>query len=142
VNVRFRPARPDDEALIYSSWLRSLWHDAGKRPTDARYVRKSVWHRGQHRLVERLMGSGAEVLCAELEGLVIGWICFDPGEAGTLHYGYVKDAYRGRGVFKALLREASVPLDPLMVSQLTGPVLAWRRAGKPVEFDPFAAVMP
>lgn len=142
MSLTIRDYTDDDMPLVYSSWLRSLWDDATTRQSDARYIRKGVWHRGQHRLIEKLLtGGDAVVVVAELEGAIVGWICIDP-EASTLFYGFVKPPYRGNGVFRELLAKAGVKTDPLMVATVTRPVIDWKRKGRAVEYDPYAAWAP
>jgi len=100
--VVIRKATEADLPLIYSSWIRS--YRTGK-------ARKGLPGRGgvryaesQHQIVTRLLSrSDVRVACyAKNPQLILGWVCLEP-ETSTVHYVYVKSAYRGLGVVRDLL---------------------------------------
>lgn len=98
-----------EEALVWSSWLRSyrdsLSQGGQSMPAEAYYP----WQRGR---IADLLGSGARVLVARdpsVDGFVYGWLCCDRvGGAFRLHWAYVKHqgGFRRQRVFSELLASA------------------------------------
>lgn len=95
--VQLRPARADDEALIYSSWLRSYWNATMKGVVE--YI---DYIRGQRARIDRMLAAhGALVACSPSDDTVImGWACLG---GGGLHYVYVRHLYRNQGVATSLI---------------------------------------
>lgn len=122
-----REARPDDMAFVRSGWLRSYassdWatlvspsseHTSACRTCGKRSLKTSrsgtgltlrkpsevYWH-GQRALIDRLIAQ-AMVVVAEDEslGLLDGFVCWEPPD--VLHYVYVRDTARKRGLAKEL----------------------------------------
>ena len=59
------------------------------------------------------LASRARLTVAEDEGLIAGFLCWEPwGEGHAVHYVYTRLSYRGRGVARELL--ASLPGGPCL----------------------------
>lgn len=111
--VLIRPATEADLPLIFSSWIRSYRHG---NPATLRQGRS--YAESQHRIVERLLAR-AEVRVACYSGspsLILGWACIERKNS-TIHYCYVKNAYRGLGLVRSLL--GSLLGQPLRYSHRT-----------------------
>jgi GNAT superfamily N-acetyltransferase len=99
--VNIRPGSLDDEVLVLDSWRRSY--------SDARFARApnlETFIRTQRMAIGQAYGTSL-VLClvpADDPGLVLGWVCYRPPH--TVHWTYVKEAYRRRGFALQLLRAA------------------------------------
>lgn len=106
----FRAYQPDDEALIHSSWAESFY--AGK---NHRISSRSFHER--HRRIRNELFNNPQItirICASKEkpGVIIGWSCSekDPAwEYTLLHYVYVKWAFQGMGIAKAIIKELNEP---------------------------------
>lgn len=129
--------RAAEEGFVYNSWLESLRHDIKQRSCDARHIRERAWYAGQHGIIDGIFDDcGGVVWVGEIASVVVGWLC----EAGpTIHYAYVKEAYRGHGIYRALMGDR-IDRDPIVVSHLTRRLLTWMAHGLPYEFDPYAAM--
>lgn len=105
-----RPARAEDRALVFSSWLRSY------RASVSSAIPAPIYFDGHHALIERLIDRWPPIIACPSDDLdtICGWACGDGGS--TLHYVYVKEAYRGNGVCRGLLAGYR---DPLTVTHLT-----------------------
>lgn len=91
-----RIATDSDLRFVRSSWHTSYW----KTWASKRIPWESYWP-GQDRRIERLL-KRSTVLVAYFEDVpdeVLGWSC---SEADTLHYVYVKAAYRRSGIASGL----------------------------------------
>lgn len=99
LDVAVRPMRDIDTPLIYSSWLRSYRGSADRR------IATDVFYRRHHELVERILrhpDTRVSVLTpADDPNTILGWSC---RTGTTLHYVYVKEAFRRLG-FGARLAE-------------------------------------
>jgi GNAT superfamily N-acetyltransferase len=60
---------------------------------------------GQYRVVKALLDRAVVRVEEDAEGLVKGWLCFEPGDIPLVHYVYVRKMYRGQGVMRRLLGE-------------------------------------
>jgi GNAT superfamily N-acetyltransferase len=95
--LNLRPPTSDERRLMASSWFESY-----RRGGHAPQVRFETYKVGQGRLIDALL-STREMLVAfnPIEpDEVCGWACFDKQ---CVHYVYVKQAYRRRGIATALL---------------------------------------
>lgn len=92
--ITLRALRPSEHNLVYSSWIR---HGAEQRL--AKLMSRRTYAEDQHRTIEALLES-ASFLAADLEGTVIGWACTDEA---TVHYVFVKEGYRRRGLARLLV---------------------------------------
>lgn len=152
-----RPARPDELALVMSSWSREFVAEchrsahvfADGTPTD-RFCRlagrKSEGRREQISIAPNILWAGhrgwvAEVaspdtvVVAELSdepGEVIGWACREPGR--VLHYVWTKKLARRMGVARELIRyvdaETDEPLRLSYLNELGRAVLSSARRGR------------
>ncbi len=131
IAVTLRAFAPTDAGLVFSSWLRSYW-DA--RPLPLREVPRELFFadRGHHGVVTRLIGRGAVVVaCSDDPDEIYGWMCID-GRA--LHYVYVKELWRSKGVARALM--ASLP-EALDVSHLTRAFIEGPGKRRRVTYNPY-----
>jgi GNAT superfamily N-acetyltransferase len=103
--IKTREMVPDDEGLVMDSWLRSFrpsWF-AGPLPNDLYYdiYRPIIRDRVRAR-------SGARVLVATdtEDTAILGWMCFEGND--VVHYIYVKDLFRKKGVARALIQSAGL----------------------------------
>ncbi len=97
--LSFRDATPEDLRFVRHSWFESY-----RRGGLAPQVAFDVYKDGQGHLIDLLLDShGAWVAFhPEVPDEIIGWSCAD---GRTLHYVYVKQAYRHYGIASRLLEE-------------------------------------
>jgi hypothetical protein len=97
--ITIRAYRPEtDEAFVYDSWLKSRRDDVERDPANVEhYVPRDVWRDAQRRVIGLALQT-AHVRVAEAEGVILGWCC-------APLWAYVKQAYRGRGIYKRLRDE-------------------------------------
>jgi len=106
-----RPATDDDMRFVFNSWInsfrRSPW--AGVLQNHRAYALHAETIRA---LIAR--GAVVSVACnAERPTQILGWACTEQGDLPVLHYVYVKDFLRQRGLATALLRAVGVEGDYL-----------------------------
>lgn len=98
--ITIRRAHSGDLAFIYNSWLRSF---KGSRD---KHVDADTYFEGHHELIGDLLDStNTTVLIArpvDDADTILGW-CVKTND--TLHYVYVKEAFRRMGIARALVGE-------------------------------------
>lgn len=95
---RVRLAEPSDLRFVTSSWHRNFW----KTWACKKVPWESYWP-GQDRRIARLLGKSSTLVAyfPEVADEVLGWACI---EGETLHYVYVKAAYRRSGIAAGMTR--------------------------------------
>lgn len=119
-----RPATQDDAGFVIETWLRSYRSSAwaSRIPGDV------YWSRYGHMgfVEDMVRGGRAVVLVACLpsdRSFMYGWSAWAPqGQSDTLHFVYVKDDWRGKGIGKVLAR---LPAGPGL--KVTAHTLPWRK---------------
>jgi len=103
--IEVRLAKPEDLNFIFSCWLRNYRHSS----QFAKKVSNAVYYKWHHKVIERIIGRGAQVRIAHPIGepdIILGFSCLELFEdAPLIHFIYVKKAFRGMGIAKALLFE-------------------------------------
>lgn len=101
--VQLRLATPADRRFIAASWFES-YRKGGHAPE----VGFDVYRAGQDAVIQRCMSQGKLVVAAaEAEpDEICGWVCAAPD---TLHYAYVKQAYRRLGIALSLFAAVGQP---------------------------------
>jgi GNAT superfamily N-acetyltransferase len=99
-----RPAEGGDVGLVLSSWLQSYYHS--RAPAIWDIPRDLFFSEQGHQGIVKNLLKRCPVLVAhapELPDEIYGWVCFDPA---ALHYVYIKELWRMKGVASALLDAA------------------------------------
>ena len=123
--IHIRGAAPADQAFIASTWVSSLGMLEHPRAS---------FERGQ--LVDRVLdkaGVAVSVAC-ELgdRGRILGWLCHSPmPSVSCLHYLYVRNQVRRRGIGSALAVSTGLDLGRPVVYTLLGPSASWLLAKHP-----------
>jgi hypothetical protein len=87
MTVYLRDIRPEDEAFVYNSWLKSY------KKWTLSHINDTTYYKGQHNLIQLLLATtNIKLLISEETESIVGYICW---HNNTLHYLYVKDTYRG-----------------------------------------------
>ena len=133
-----RPADERDLPLILNSWLKS-YRNAPACTTVPNDIYFSE-DRGQKARILDLLSNGQTLIACDPEDddCVYGWICTEePGVSSVppvVHYVYVKQAYRLRGVARGLLKAAGVGDAPFWATHET---IAARKTGIPYIYNPY-----
>lgn len=118
--IIIRPFRETDRDFIEGSWMLSF-RDGLIDYLQTPYVRRSVYYRGQRKLIHALMNRpGAVCLIAataDYDDAILGWMLLE-GEY-VVHYVYVKDAFRGQGIARQLLASVNISEDDLVYTHVT-----------------------
>ena len=123
--LRIRGASPTDQAFIASTWVSSLGMvDDPRKGSD----------RG--RLVDRMLdkpGVRVSVACETHDPhYILGWLCHTPmPSVSVIHYVYVRNQVRKRGIAYALAIAAGLDQPRPVVYTLTGPSSSWLLAKYP-----------
>lgn len=97
--VYIRRPRPTDQSYIASTWVNSLIQVRGNTKSES------------NALVDRMLDDPAVRLLLAVEpsapDTILGWICYTPmPRAQVLHYVYVRDKLRTRGIARELYNKA------------------------------------
>jgi len=104
-----RPALPDDMRFVTSSWLKSFANSDFARLLTP----NEIWERHEasdayydaERIIIAACLERSVTLIADTPGMIDGWLVCEPG---ILHYAYVRQSARGRGVARALMSAAGI----------------------------------
>lgn len=106
-SVLYRDLEPGDVSFVLDSWIKSF--------RDSPYAGVIPNHRFfdiTHEVIEELLARGAKVEVAAAKHdptRILGWVCYEPVNGGlAVHYLYVKDPFRLRGLGKTLLERRDV----------------------------------
>ena len=118
-DFKLRPYKESDLNFIRNSWAKSYYKGAeyvdflspNEFNEKHRPIREEILNRPNIALV---------VACsANEQDLILGWILVEkPSRGTTLHYLYVKEAFKKEGVFDELL-EKTLKDPPVMVTHMT-----------------------
>lgn len=109
VPFAIRPARPEDAPLILGTWLEQWFRESYW----AHRVRAREFFAGHRPLIVSIL-EHAQVLAAcdaTDADSDAGYIVFEAGPRRVLDFIYVKKAFRGMGVGRALLAASGLPQD-------------------------------
>lgn len=106
-NLKWRPAEFADRPFMASSWFES-YRKGGHSPE----VDFGIYKAGQGRRIDTLLSTRLCVVAyLPEEGTeILGWLCREVKQP-TMHYVYVKQAYRRNGVATFLLEALGRPTD-------------------------------
>lgn len=125
-----RDFTPEDKNFIFASWLRGLYYGCNW----FREINKDVFMRNYHNFLERLLSQptvSIKVACLKNDPeVILGYSVL--GADDTLHWVFVKSAWRNIGVAKAL-----IPTSTKCVSHLTKTGLSIIKRHPDVQFNPF-----
>jgi GNAT superfamily N-acetyltransferase len=112
--VYIRRPRPTDQSYIAATWVSSLIQVRGNTKSESNAI------------VDRMLDDPAVRLLLAVEpgsiDTILGWICYTPmPRAQVLHYVYVRDKLRGRGIARALHDKAWSVDTGKLVHTLRGP---------------------
>ena len=102
--ILIRPATRGDIPLITDSWMKSF-----RRSDFARDIPGREYQYFHHKILEQVIPDGRVLVAcnAEHTDQLLGWICFDTyDDVFIVHYVYVKQRYKGRGLARLLYDSA------------------------------------
>lgn len=121
-----RLGHAEDRPFLFSSWLKSFRDSCP-------YVWNGTYYAGQHRLIESLLAdedTAVHIAAPMGDDLTIyGWVVHSR-DAKTLHYVYVKEAFRRMGIGAVLARNPQVTTHMTKYGQLA-------LKGRPVAYNPY-----
>jgi len=128
VVIAMRDATDSDIAFIFSSWLKSFRNGLMNKMVD-----NSIYFAEHHKVVERILARAKLTLAVNPEAPedIYGYICHEKiDNIFCLHYVYVKQPFRRRGVMKALMNTAEHDFKTAGVyshSNYTTPIIMEKR---------------
>lgn len=101
--IELRVAKPEDLNFIFATWLKSYRHSS----QFARRISNTVFFTWHHKVIERLIGRGAQISVAHPKGepdVILGYGCAELFDGQpVVHFIYVKKPFRRMGVATKLL---------------------------------------
>lgn len=123
MSISLRAYAPADRTYVLSTWARSAC--SGSRLNISRWMDR---HADTMRELEAALHVKAIVAVdaatlREGEPTIVGWVAFS-GKS-FIHYVYVRQLYRRRGIAKAMLQASEVDLSREIGHTFDGPSLRW-----------------
>lgn len=138
--IEVRQYRPsEDKEFVYSTWLRNYKHSS----YFAKRVKPAVFFRGHQAIIDHLSRKPTfRVLVAcnkEDPTQILGYLACERFDAGnpTVHFVYVKGAFRKMGIARQLFETASISLDECSFTHWTLPVDDFIRRWPNMTYDPY-----
>lgn len=114
--IGIRDAQAWDESFIYATWLNSYKNNS----PHAKRIRHDVFFKNHHDIVEKILADErTKVLIATLKddpNVTLGYAVFN---SDTIHYLFVKEAWRQLGIAKALVEAGGPSLAPVKFTHWT-----------------------
>lgn len=120
--MKIRRATKKDVELLTRKWLefedyqKSLWKGSKKKLNDTfEEMKKGSSKYFEKEISSHLKMNNSVYLIAEEKGEFLGYLSFSIkkrssiqrlGKEGRLHYAFIKEEHRGKGIFQKLLKEA------------------------------------
>lgn len=105
--IKLRAMQPNDMSFIYSTFLRGLYYGCAH----FKEMKKDAFFVAQETTLLRLMAKpvcNVVIACLSSEpDIILGWTLIEPKNA-VLHFIYVKDAWRSKGVAKQMVGLAKI----------------------------------
>jgi len=111
-SISFRPFKEDDLNFITNSWMKSYKKHAG--------VRSDVYFVEHHKLIHFILRKSHILIACNSQNAdqIFGYIVYEKNIFTIIHFAFVKQMFRGIGIFKQLFDEASVT-SPFLCSHDT-----------------------
>lgn len=118
VPILLRPAGLDDHPFIVDSWVMSYRNQARARDAGRAYLR------GHKRAVrECLKRAAVRVACLEEKpAVIVGYAVLEQGDVPVIHWVFVKQNFRGKGIAHALLDDEKDRTDIVFTHKSWRPV--------------------
>lgn len=127
--IKLRPGLKTDEPFIYASWIKGVFYSDGKH----RRAHIADFYKYYHDIISKIIESPiAKITIACLQDdddIILGYSVSEPQ---TLHWVYVKPAWRGIGLCQDL-----VPQDTATVTHMT--YMGFKVKPNHVEFKPLGS---
>ncbi len=134
LEFKIRSAVGDDIPFIYSTLLRSYRYDSDLGKSTS----KSVFFENYQLVLDKILANpDTQILVAcnpAEQNVILGYLIHEPT---TLHYVFVKEAFRQLGVATALYTFAFDELDSVSVTHVTRSVEPLMRSKSRLVFNPF-----
>lgn len=99
-NMKIRPIKPEDLSFIYSTWSRGQYH--GYSPHSV--INKQVFFKEYSKITSNILkhpSTHVYITCLpDAEDIILGYVVI---QNNVLHWIYVKQAWRNKGISKLML---------------------------------------
>ena len=99
--ISLRPMNPDDQRFVASSWFESYWKGAALKSG----MPFSAYKAGQDMRIRNLLARSQTLIvyATSIPDEILGYAVLEPA-SGSVHWVYVKSAYRREGIATALCK--------------------------------------
>ena len=132
IPCQFRGVLPNDIPLIMDAWLAETRHSAF-----AKFIDSRIYRAGHHKLLERILKRSKVLIACNPEdpSHVFGFFVFEESPTVYCHWLYIKQAYRGQGLAREMLRfvvpSILTPAAPQIACSHTGKLFLRKRVVDP-----------
>jgi predicted GNAT family acetyltransferase len=138
-NIEIRGFRSStDEAFVYSTWLRNYKHSS----YFAKRIRPVTFFAGHHNIASHILKKESVkvfVACPkdDIETILGYLVCEPDSDKQIIHFVFVKDAFRGLGVARALVEASQIDINKIHFTHWTYPVDEFIRKYPDIIYDPY-----
>lgn len=123
IDVTIRAANTDDISFLMNSWLKSYRYGSWF----TKRIRDSVYFKYHHQIVTGILSRGSCNVIVAVDPtdtyFILGYLVSEKFEdKNIIHYAYVKDTFRGKGVGRKLIEASGLDLNKCCFSHWTKPV--------------------
>lgn len=137
-DIEVRLYRPSiDLSFVFSTWLRNYKHSS----YFAKRIKPVVFFKGHQAVVEHILKKPTtKVYIAHPKDdseTILGYLACEPSTQ-TVHFLFVKDAFRKMGIAKQLLAFSEINIEKLNFTHWTMPVDELIRKWPDITYNPYA----
>lgn len=120
MRVMIRPMEKQDEAFIFSTWLKNY----KEASSFAKRIRNDIYFEKHHAIITHILKKPETKVMIAHSSLdhdqIFGFLVFEDGASGqVVHYTFVKSAFQRHGIAKKLLIDSGVETDRLTFTHFT-----------------------
>lgn len=131
MELKVRPSIADDFNFIYATWLRGLYYGSEFYGS----IDKEAFFKNYEKVIKQLLARTdikINIACLEdTPDVILGWAVLGPTD--TLHYVFVKEAWRRQGLTASLVIDCSEIRSVTHITKLGNTI----RIKKKLVFNPF-----
>lgn len=138
--IEIREFRPEeDQAFIFSSWLRTYKHHS----YFAKRIKHALFFKGHHAVIEHILEkptTTVAIACPKGDlDTILGYLVYEPAKESrpVIHFVFVKEPFRRMGMAKTLFKSQHIDINNIFFTHWTFPVDELINKHPEMLYDPY-----